>query len=89
MGVNRPQAAVRRLPDAGWRSTRRRGAHSDCLVSLAGSSKSCIQATANKARVQGIASGRVMETVHIVRFPLSTEVIGDAAPVLDELETVR
>lgn len=52
---------------------------------LAASSKACIQAMANKARMQGIAPEKVLETVRIVRFALVTKVFGDAEPVFEAL----
>lgn len=48
---------------------------------LAASSKACIEAMANKAKMQGIAPEKVLETVRIVRFALATKIIGDAEPV--------
>ena len=48
---------------------------------LAASSKACIQAMADKAKIQGIAPAKVLETVRIVRFALATKVIGYAEPV--------
>ena len=54
---------------------------------LAGSSKACIQAMANKAKMQGIAPEKVLETVRIVRFALATKVIGDAEPVFEALQS--
>ena len=48
---------------------------------LAASSKACIQAMANKAKMQGIAPEKVLETVRIVRFALATKIVGDAEPV--------
>ena len=48
---------------------------------LAASSKACIQAMADKAKMQGIAPAKVLETLRIVRFALATKVIGDAEPV--------
>jgi len=53
---------------------------------LAASSKACIQAMANKAKMQGIAPEKVLETLHIVRFALATKVIGDAEPVFEVLK---
>ncbi len=55
---------------------------------LAGSSKACIQAMANKAKMQGIAPEKVLETVRIVRFALATKVIGDAEPVFEALQSI-
>ena len=52
---------------------------------LAASSKACIQAMANKARMQGIAPEKVLETVRIVRFALATKVFGDVEPVFEAL----
>lgn len=59
------------------------------VAAFAVSSRSCIHAMANKAQVQGIAAENVMETVRIVRFSLAIEFIGDAAPVVEELQRVR
>jgi alkylhydroperoxidase/carboxymuconolactone decarboxylase family protein YurZ len=53
---------------------------------LAASSKACIQAMANKAKMQGISPEKVLETVRIVRFALATKVIGDAEPVFESLQ---
>jgi alkylhydroperoxidase/carboxymuconolactone decarboxylase family protein YurZ len=53
---------------------------------LAASSKACIQAMANKARMQKIAPEKILETVRIVRFALATKVIGDAEPVFEEVQ---
>jgi alkylhydroperoxidase/carboxymuconolactone decarboxylase family protein YurZ len=53
---------------------------------LAASSKACIQAMANKAKMQGIAQEKILETVRIVRFALATKVIGDAEPVFESLQ---
>jgi alkylhydroperoxidase/carboxymuconolactone decarboxylase family protein YurZ len=54
-------------------------------AALAGSSHACIEAMANKAKVQGIAAGKILETLRIVRFALATRVLGDAEPVFDAL----
>lgn len=56
---------------------------------LAGSSKACIQAMANKAKMQGIAPEKVLETVRIVRFALATKVVGDAEPVFEALRSAQ
>lgn len=53
---------------------------------LAASSKACIQAMANKAKMQGIAPEKVLETVRIVRFALATKVLGDAEAVFETLQ---
>ena len=53
---------------------------------LAASSQACIQAMANKAKMQGIAPEKVLETVRIVRFALATKVLGDAEPVFERLQ---
>jgi alkylhydroperoxidase/carboxymuconolactone decarboxylase family protein YurZ len=53
---------------------------------LSASSKACIQAMANKARMQRIAPEKILETVRIVRFALATKVIGDAEPVFEEVQ---
>lgn len=52
---------------------------------LAASSKACIQAMSNKAKIQGIASEKVLETVRIVRLALATKIIGDAEPVFEAM----
>jgi alkylhydroperoxidase/carboxymuconolactone decarboxylase family protein YurZ len=52
---------------------------------LAAGSAACIQAMANKAKVQGIAAEKILETLHIVRFALATKVIGEAEPVFEAL----
>lgn len=54
---------------------------------LAGSSKACIQAMANKAKMQGIAPEKILETVRIVRFALATKVVGDAEPVFEAIQS--
>lgn len=54
-------------------------------ASLAAGSAACIQAMANKAKVQGILAAKVLETVHIVRFALATKVIGEAEPVFQAM----
>jgi alkylhydroperoxidase/carboxymuconolactone decarboxylase family protein YurZ len=50
---------------------------------LAVGSKACIQAMASKAKMQGIAAEKVLETVRIVRFALATKILGDAEPVFE------
>jgi alkylhydroperoxidase/carboxymuconolactone decarboxylase family protein YurZ len=52
---------------------------------LSASSKACVQAMANKVRMQRIAPEKILETVRIVRFALATKVIGDAEPVFESL----
>lgn len=52
---------------------------------LAASSKACIQAMANKAKMQSIAQDKILETVRIVRFALATKIVGDAEPVFEVL----
>ncbi len=54
-------------------------------AALAAGSTACIEAMANKARVQGIPAAKVLETLHIVRFALATKVIGEAEPVFEAL----
>ena len=54
-------------------------------AALAAGSAACIQAMANKAKMQGIPAAKILETVHIVRFALATKVIGEAEPVFDAL----
>ncbi|MDR3748622.1 MAG: carboxymuconolactone decarboxylase family protein [Acidobacteriota bacterium] len=52
---------------------------------LAAGSTACIQAMANKAKMQGIPAAKILETVHIVRLALATKVIGEAEPVFEAL----
>lgn len=56
---------------------------------LAASSKACIQAMANKAKMQGIAPEKVLETMRIVRFALATKIVGDAEPVFEAIASVK
>lgn len=58
-------------------------------AALAASSKACIQAMANKAKMQGIAPEKVLETVKIVRLALATKVIGDGEPIFEALENAK
>lgn len=58
-------------------------------AALAASSKACIQAMANKAKMQGIALEKVLETVKIVRLAMATKVIGDGEPIFDALENAK
>lgn len=53
---------------------------------LAASSQACIQAMANKAKMQNIPAEKVLETLRIVRFALATKVIGEAEPVFEALK---
>jgi alkylhydroperoxidase/carboxymuconolactone decarboxylase family protein YurZ len=55
-------------------------------AALAGSSSACVRAMADKAKTQGIAREKVLETVRIVRFAMATKMIGDAEPVFAALE---
>ncbi len=50
-------------------------------AALAAPSHACIQAMANRAKVQSIPVEKLLETLHIVRFALATRVIGDAEPL--------
>ncbi len=52
---------------------------------LAAGSAACIQAMANKAKMQEIPAAKILETLHIVRFALATKVIGEAEPVFEAL----
>lgn len=54
-------------------------------AALAASSQACIQAMANKAKMQNIPTAKVLETVHIVRLALATKVMGEAEPVFKAL----
>ena len=58
-------------------------------AALAASSHACIEAMANKAKVQGIPAEKLLETLHIVRFALATRVIGDAEPLFSAMESAR
>ena len=58
-------------------------------AALAASSKACIQAMVNKAKMQGIAPEKVLETVRIVRLALATKVIGDGEPIFEALENAK
>ena len=58
-------------------------------AALAASSKACIQAMANKAKMQGIEAEKVLETVRIVRFAMATKVIGDGEPIFEALENAK
>ena len=58
-------------------------------AALAASSKACIQAMANKAKMQGIAPEKVLETVKIVRLAVATKVIGDGEPIFEALENAK
>ena len=58
-------------------------------AALAASSKACIQAMANKAKMQGIAPDKVLETVKIVRLALATKVIGDGEPIFEARESAK
>ena len=58
-------------------------------AALAASSKACIQAMANKAKMQGIAPEKVLETVKIVRLALATKVIGDGEPIFEALQNAK
>jgi len=52
-------------------------------VALATSNRACTIAMANKARTQAIAAPKLLEAVHIARFALATQVVGNAEPVFD------
>ena len=58
-------------------------------AALAASSKACIQAMANKAKMQGISPEKVLETVRIVRLALATKVIGDGEPIFEALQNAK
>ena len=58
-------------------------------AALASSSHACVEAMANKAKVQGIPGEKLLETLRIVRFALSTRVIGDAEPLFSAMESAR
>lgn len=58
-------------------------------AALAASSHACIEAMANKAKIQGIPAEKLLETLHIVRFALATRVIGDAEPLFTTMQPSR
>ena len=58
-------------------------------AALAASSHACVEAMANKAKVQVIPAGKLLETLHIVRFALATRVIGDAEPLFGAMASSR
>ena len=58
-------------------------------AALAASSHACVEAMANKAKVQGIPAEKLLETLHIVRFALATRVIGDAVPLFGVMDPSR
>ena len=61
------------------------GLMANLASALAAGSQACIQAMANKAKMQNIPSAKVLETVRIVRFALATKVLGEAEPVFAAL----
>ncbi len=56
-------------------------------AALAASSHARVEAMANKAKVQGIAPEKLLETLRIVRFALATRVIGDAEPMFNAMQS--
>lgn len=58
-------------------------------AALAASSQACVEAMANKAKVQGIPAEKLLETLRIVRFALATRVIGDAEPLFGVMDSSR
>jgi len=54
-------------------------------ATLAAGSSTCIQAMANKIAQQGMSAAKALETVHIVRFAMTSKVIGDAEAVFGAL----
>ena len=58
-------------------------------AALAASSQACVEAMANKAKVQGIPAEKLLETLRIVRFALATPVIGDAEPLFTATESAQ
>jgi alkylhydroperoxidase/carboxymuconolactone decarboxylase family protein YurZ len=55
-------------------------------AALAASSHACVEAMANKAKVQGIPAAKLLETLHIVRLALATRVVGDAQPLFAAMQ---
>jgi alkylhydroperoxidase/carboxymuconolactone decarboxylase family protein YurZ len=58
-------------------------------VALASSNHACIVAMTNKARVQVIASEKILEASHIARYAMATRVIGAAEPIYDLINERR
>jgi len=54
-------------------------------AALAAGSKACIHAISNKARMQGVAPAKILETFRITRFALATKVMGDAEAIFESL----
>ncbi|MGC8626812.1 MAG: carboxymuconolactone decarboxylase family protein [Acidimicrobiales bacterium] len=52
-------------------------------VALATSNHACTEAMVGKARVQGIATQKLLEAFHIARFAQATAVLGNAEPLFD------
>lgn len=52
-------------------------------IALATSNQACTIAMVNKARKQAISAPKLLEAVHIARFALATQVVGNAEPVFD------
>jgi alkylhydroperoxidase/carboxymuconolactone decarboxylase family protein YurZ len=52
---------------------------------IAGGSRACIEAMANRAKTQKIAREKVLEAFRIARFALATKAIGDAESLFDSL----
>ncbi len=55
-------------------------------AALASSSQSCVRATVDKAKIQGIPREKILETVRIARFAMATKVVSDAESVFEALE---
>jgi alkylhydroperoxidase/carboxymuconolactone decarboxylase family protein YurZ len=58
-------------------------------AALAASSHACVEAMANKAKVQGIPREKLLETLRIARFALATKAISDAEALFDSLQAAK
>ena len=54
-------------------------------VALATSNHACTIAMLNKARQQAIATPKLIESFHIARYAVATQVVGNAEPLFDLL----
>ena len=54
-------------------------------AALAAGSQACVRAMANKARGQGIAQEKLLETLRIARLAAASKVLADAEPLFDAL----
>ena len=54
-------------------------------AALGAGSQACVRAMANKARAQGIAEEKLLETLRIARLAAASKVLADAEPLFDAL----